>query len=207
LNLLNRFAAMVLSLRDRIQILRLRQQIARIKLRNYDLLSENVVGLRRALETQQRQVEDLQSQLEQHVAQIENLRAEYSALQLRQAQSGSTTAHDERLSLFKRLQVIATQLPTMRAALESGADLKAHDVIDMLRPFDQMLMDLDFQRIGDAGQEADYNPTRHKAVGRGAASINAEDRVRVRYVGYLYQGDVVCKAEVTLLNQPETANR
>jgi molecular chaperone GrpE (heat shock protein) len=207
LNLLNRFAAMVLSIWDRIQVLRLRQKIAQIKLRNYDLLSENVVGLRRALETQQRQVEDLQSQLEQHIAHIESLRGEYSALQLRQAESGSTTANDERLSLFRRLQMIATQLPTMRAALESGADLKAHDVIEMLRPFDQMLMDLGFEQIGDAGQEADYNPTRHKAVGRGASSINPEDKVRVRYVGYLYQGDVVCKAEVTLLNQPEAANR
>src|SRR5689334_9882472 len=100
--------------------MRLRREITRIKLQNYDLLAENVVGLRRALETQQRQVEELQSQLEQHVAQIEQLRGEYSALQLRQAQSGSTTTRDERLSLFKRLQVIATQLPTMRAALENG---------------------------------------------------------------------------------------
>jgi hypothetical protein len=200
-------AAMLQSLWDRIQIFRLRRKIAQLKLANYDLLAENVVGLRRALETQQRQAEDLQNELERRDGQIVQLREEYGALQARQVASGSATTRDERLGLFRRLQVIATQLPTMRAALENGADLRAQDVLEMLRPLDQMLLDLGFERIGDAGTEVAFNPTRHKPVGRGAASIIVDDKVRIRYVGYLYQGDVVCKAEVTLVDQPEAAQR
>jgi molecular chaperone GrpE (heat shock protein) len=171
------------------------------KLRDYDLLEDNARGLRRALETQERVGEDLRAQLEERDTRIEKLRGEYAALQERQAQRGEESAHAERLALFKRLRPIATQLPTLRAAINDGADITAHDVIDLLSPLDQTLHDLGFEVIGEAGAQVSYDPQRHKAVGREAHSVAPGDTVRVRYVGYLYDDKVVCKAEVTQVRQ------
>lgn len=197
------FARLIAEARDRLAIRRLRQEIVRIKARNYDLLAENVVGLRRAIDTQKRQVDELERQLVERDTQIVQLRQEYASLGARQSSSESTSQKDARLDIFRRLQGIATHLPTMRAALQEGADLRAQDVMDVLRPLDQMLADLGFEMIGEAGHETVYDPTRHRAVGQGAANISAQDPVRVRYVGYLYGGEVICKAEVTPIKQAE----
>lgn len=196
-------AGLVQLLRDRVAVFRLQREIDRLKLRNYDLLVDNLHGLRRALGTQRRAADELAAQLEQRSAQISELRKEYAALEARQNHMGASSVRDERLALFKRLQPVATQLPTLRAALADGANLSPRDVLDLLTPLDEMLRDLGFEQIGEAGTEVPYDPRKHRAVGRGARSIAPEAPVRVRYVGYVYDGEIVCKAEVTLAQQSE----
>jgi len=205
LNTLESLAASLTQLlRDRFAVLRLRQQIVRVKAQKYDLLAENAVGLRRALETQKRQVEELQRQLDESEQEIQRLRAEYVSLETRQSLAGSVSVRDERLAMFRNLQAMLTQLPTMQVAIEEGADIRAQDVLDLLRPLDQLLVDLGFERIGEAGKEVAFDPTRHKAVGRGAQSVIPADQVRIRFVGYIFDGEVACKAEVTLVERKES---
>ncbi len=180
-----------------VDVLRLRWQIARLKRRNYDALAETASGLRRALATKDRALDDAQHQIDARDAQIAKLRQEYAALDARLARSGVDLAEAERLALFRRLQPVVTQLPTLRAALDGGADLAARDVLDLLAPLDEMLADLGFERIGDAGVQTRFDPRRHQPVGQGARAIAPDDMVRVRYVGYIYHGDIVCKAQVT----------
>jgi molecular chaperone GrpE (heat shock protein) len=190
-------------LRDRVAIVRLRFEIARLKLNNYDRLVESNQGLRRALETQNRALDDLHRQLADREGQIKALQSEYTALEQRSSQSEAVSLADERLDIFKRIQSIATQLPTLRAAVASGAELTARDVLDLLAPLDEMLRDLGFEVIGEAGGQMSYDPTRHRPVGQGARSVAAGDVVKTRYVGYLHQGQVICKAEVIRVEQPE----
>jgi molecular chaperone GrpE (heat shock protein) len=180
-----------------VDVLRLRWQIARLKRRNYDALAETVSGLRRALATKDRALGDAQQQIDARDAQIAKLRQEYAALDGRLARFGADSAETERLALFRRLQPVVTQLPTLRAALDGGADLAARDVLDLLAPLDELLADLGFERIGDAGAQTRFDPQCHQPLGQGARAIVPEDMVRVRYVGYLYHGNVVCKAQVT----------
>jgi predicted RNase H-like nuclease (RuvC/YqgF family) len=78
---------LIQTLRDRIAILRLQREVNRLKLQNYGLAVDNLNGLRRALETQQRAAEDLNRQIEERDAQIAKLRAEYQALESRQAEA------------------------------------------------------------------------------------------------------------------------
>jgi molecular chaperone GrpE (heat shock protein) len=186
---------------DRINVILLRREIMRYKASQYDLLMDNVRGLRRAIETQKRAQDDLHKQIDQRDRQIEKLREEYVALEARRESEGKMSVCSERLALFKQLQSIATQLPTLRAAVENGADLKAGDVLDVVAPLDQVLVDLGFDRIGAAGTTLSYDPQRHKLVGRGARSTAPDDTVRVRYVGYMYGDEVICKAEVTRVEQ------
>jgi molecular chaperone GrpE (heat shock protein) len=196
-------SAIAQVIRDRVAIMVMRLEIARLKVKNYDRLAETVQGLRRALETQKRSLDDLHQQMDDKEAQIKMLQNEYAALQQSQSQSGRASQAADRLDVFKRLQSIAVQLPTLRAALADGGDLTARDVIDLLAPFDEMLRDFGFERIGEAGAQVPFDPTRHRPVGRGARSISSTDVVRVRYVGYLYRGEVVCKAEVAPVAQSE----
>jgi molecular chaperone GrpE (heat shock protein) len=191
---------------DRLAVVRLRRAIIYQKARNFDGLAENVIGLRRAIDTQVRQSDELECQLHERDAEIERLRQEYAALEARQYTSETASMRDMHLDMFKRLQGIATHLPTMQAALGEGADIRAQDVLALIKPLDQMLADLGFEMIGSAGQETSFDPTRHRAVGNGAQSINPNDKVRVRFVGYLYSGEVVCKAEVTPVKQAESVS-
>jgi TolA-binding protein len=201
---LERFlSAIAQVVRDRVAIMVMRFEIARLKVKNYDRLVETVQGLRRALETQKRALDDLHQQLDDKEAQIKILQNEYTALQQSQSQSEGASQAADRLDVFKRLQSIAVQLPTLRAAIAEGGDLTARDVLDLLAPFDEMLRDFGFERIGEAGAQVPFDSTRHRPVGRGARSISSTDVVRVRYVGYLYRGEVVCKAEVAPIAQSE----
>ncbi|GEM_PF-742582 len=196
---------LVESLVDQMAVFRLRLQIARLKAENYDRLAEVVIGLRQALETHKRAVSDLDAQIEERDKQIAQLRAEYASLQARQSEAGDIRAREERLNLFQRLRPVVTQLPTLRVALENGADIEGRDVVDLLGSIEAALHELGFESIAKPGMEVPYDPRRHKLVGRGARSASPGAPVRVRYVGYLYQGEVVCKAEVTPVGQAGAA--
>jgi molecular chaperone GrpE (heat shock protein) len=196
-------ASFVQIIRDRLAIVVMRLEISRLKLQDYDRLAETVHGLRRALDTQKRSLDDVHQQLDEKEGQIKKLQNEYVTLQQLQSQSEGASLAADRLDVFKRLQSIAVQLPTLRAAIDDGAGVAARDVLDLLAPFDEMLRDFGFEPIGEAGAQTPFDPTRHRPVGRGAHSVTPDDMVRVRYVGYLYNGQVLCKAEVTHIGQPE----
>lgn len=191
---------------DWLAALRLRREVTRWRARSYEDCVETVQGLRRAMETQRRVQGDLRQQLAVRDVQAANLRAEYAALQNHLASAESATAKTERLALFRQLQPVLVQLPTMRAAVESGADLTARDVLELLAPLDQLVEDLGLACIGEAGQETTYDPRLHRAVGRGAGSTQPGDRVGVRYVGFGLDGEVIAKAEVTRLAPGGGAN-
>lgn len=185
------------ALRDGLAARRLRVEVTREKARSYNVCAETVHGLRRALDTQQRAQDDLRRELAARDEQIEGLRAEYAVLEGRLHSAGAESARTGRLALFRDLQPVLVQLPTMRAAVEQGADLAAADVLDMLAPLDQLVVDLGFECIGEAGEETPFDPHLHRVVGREAGDIADGDPVRVRYVGYRLDGEIVAKAEVT----------
>lgn len=193
-------------IRDRIEITRLQQEIKELKAQAYDRLAAAVIGLRRAIETQERVVEDMQTQLEQRDRQIEKLREEYAQLTSKGDSNSAEARQAERLAWFKKLQPMLTQLPTIRSAVESeGADVSARDVLNVVALLDQVLADMAFEPIGAAGEFVEFDPTRHKPVGRGARDIEPNESVRVRYIGFMYQGEILTKAEVTKIEQPEQA--
>ncbi|NDJ54674.1 MAG: nucleotide exchange factor GrpE [Chloroflexi bacterium] len=185
------------SLPDRAAIVRLRRQIAAEKAARFDSLLERARGLQRALETYERVQADLHRQLEERDQQVEKLREEYNGLRNRNQANSASSTKSERLIFFDKLKTVMTQLPTMHKAVENGADLSARDVLALLAPLQDAFGELGFSAIGEAGGETEFDPTRHKAVGRKAAEVGTGDPVRVRYVGYLYSDEVVTKAEVT----------
>lgn len=187
---------------EAIRVAALRVLIRREKVRRYDALAETVGGLRRALRTQRRGHDELRSQLDRKDAELARLRGEYVALRGEIDGAAAEAARMERLNLFLRAQPVLIQLPTVQAALDGGADLPAGDLAALLAPFEEVFADLGFERIGEAGRGAAFDPRLHRAVGQGAGYLRPDERVRVRYVGYMLDGEIICKAEVT----PATAS-
>lgn len=193
------FAGLFELLEHRLDLLRLQRPTIRRRLQDYENMADNLQGLRRALETQERVIENLQQQSAAQNALVDKLREEYVALERRQAEQAEALVHAERIAVFRRLQPVVTQLPAMRAALNDGADIPAGAVLDLLSPLDQMLEDFGFERIGEVGTQVAFDPTRHRVTGQGGKQVQPGLPVRVRYVGYLRHGEVICKAEAARL--------
>jgi molecular chaperone GrpE (heat shock protein) len=191
----------------RIRLWQLRREVSRTKALRFDWLAAKYAELLRAYDRQGRAMRDLTEQLQRRDEKIKRMREEYAGLQARQVESRETVIRDERLAMFKRLQALVTQLPSLRAAGDQGTPPSGQDVLNMLHPLDEMLRDEGFEVIGgEVGEELPYDPLRHKPVGRGARSVAPGDVVRVRFVGYAYQGEIVSKAEVTLVSQTQPTN-
>jgi molecular chaperone GrpE (heat shock protein) len=188
---------------DHIYTIRLRYLVRREKAVRYDQLSDNIVGLRQVIDTQDRVLEDLMQQLSARDTEIATLREEYARLVADQALRTAASNKSDRLAFFARVKPLAIQLPTIRAAMESGAELSTQNVLDVLAPFEEILCELGFEPIGRAGEICVYDPQRHKAVGQAAQAMTTEQPVRVRYVGYSYEGEVVEKAEVARIAKSE----
>ena len=183
-------------LRRPLSIIFLRQAVNHAKIRDYDSLVERTQGLRCALTTQQRAYDAILELLNERDAQLVRLRQEYMAFEERMTHIESATRQGEHLAMFMRLQSILTQLPTIKAEISDGADVSAKDVLELLRPLDNLLTDYGFEMIGQAEAECRYNPNHHRVVDQGTHLIVPDDPVRVRYVGFTHNGDVICKAEV-----------
>jgi molecular chaperone GrpE len=182
---------------ETVRVALLHVRVRREKARAYDAAVETIEGLRRALRTQRRGHDALRRQLDEKDAELARLRGEYAALKRERADTATEAARMERLELFRRLQPVLVQLPTAHAALADGVDLSAADFAALLAPLEEAFADLGFERIGEAGRGAAFDPRLHRAVGQGAAGLRPDEQVRVRYVGYRIGGEIVCKAEVT----------
>ncbi len=186
--------AVVSLIKEWIGVVGLRREVTRLKARRYDELLISTVGLRRALKTQRRAYTDLLEQLRSREAEIEKLK---QALADRAA-SREPAANDGHLTLFRRFRSMLTQLPTIEAEVNNGANVQAGDVLAILSPLDEWLEESGIIPIGQVGEETGFDPTVHRAVGRGARSITAGDRINVKYVGYRLDSEVLTKAQVTL---------
>lgn len=174
-------------------------------LAGYDTLVANLNGMRQALDTQQRALDDAHRQLDSQREQMKKLQQEYAQLEGRRTVSASGGNDAALQDVFRRLQTAAVQLPTLRSALAAGAQLSAADVLGVVAPLEVMLRDLGFEPIGEANQTVAFDPVLHQATGtQGAAPVSGES-VRIRYVGYRYKGQILCRAEVTRLEQVESA--
>ena len=182
---------------DALAIAQLELEVNLRKLADYDRLTASLTALRNAISTSERNVDDMAAQLKARDERIKKLQDEYKALQARKGSDIQASAQDERLALFKKLEPLATQLPALLQSVKEGAAVSAGDVSALLTPLAQALADMGFEPIGQAGDEVRFDKTRHRAVGTGARSVKEGDAVRVRYVGYTHEGNVVVKAHVT----------
>jgi molecular chaperone GrpE (heat shock protein) len=192
-------------IKDRVTIWWLRRKIILAKAARYDDLVESMVGLRRAIATYKHMTASLQTDLETSRLEANTLRSEYFALKSRISGREQTAIRTERLAFLRRILPVVVQIPTINHAVSSGVSLLTKDVLEVLRPLDQMLTDMRFERIGEVGQELPFDPTRHHLMEDESSSSQLYERVIVRFVGYIYENEVLAKAEVTGVSELEVA--
>lgn len=175
----------------------------REKLKSYDLLESNISGLRNALETQQRALDDAHQRLTANEEKARKLQQEYAQLQGKATQAASNDNEALLIDLFRRLQPVAVQLPTVRASIGGGAQVSGRDVLGLVAPIEAMLRDLGFETIGEVNQNVSFDPRLHQSTGQQSPSHG--ETVRVRYVGYRFKDQILCRAEVARDIQTETA--
>lgn len=186
----------------------LRCQVSYFKAKDYDRLAENLSGLREALETIKRSSEDMSLQLSARDNTILRLQTEYQ--QLREDIAAQKAADKDAilLDLFSRVRLTLVQAPSLRLAVRSGKAVTAQDILDVYALVEQVFTEVGFEKIGDAGDIVEFDPQLYAIAGPAAQSISPGDKVRIRYVGYRYNGRIVCKAEAAInLDKESTPNK
>jgi molecular chaperone GrpE (heat shock protein) len=188
----------------RITLPRLITAAERVRLKDYDALGSNVAGLQQALATQQRALDEAHRQLDSRREEAKRLQTDYLALVQRLEQTATAGSESTMLDVYSRLQSVIVQLPTLRSSVAEGAPVSAADVLGVVAPLEEMFRDFGFEMIGEANQELAFDPRYHHLAGDQTAP-HAGERVRVTYVGYRFEGRVLCRAEVTRVEQKLSA--
>lgn len=180
--------------RDISTMLMLRLAVNRSRRGMYDSLAQELTEARAVLASQLRIQDDLVNRLRERDSEIQRLRDEYELLSARFTNSEAEASHAERLRLFREMQNVLSQLPSIDHALKHGARLNARDVLDMVAPILTLFIEEGFQPIGAAGQQVSFDPRLHRLAGGEPVSAGAD--VCIQYIGFTFEGDVLLKAEV-----------
>jgi len=183
------FKLLIQALRDGLAILPLSWQVAYLKLRAFDRLLDDLSASRENAHALGRTVRRLTRQVGEREAQIATLET--------QKPLASASVREAQLAAFKHLRPIATQLPSLRASIRGGKNVSAEEILELLAPLYDALSEMGFEPLGAPGETVAFDPTHHRAVGKGARDIKPGDAVNVQAIGYTHGGETVYKAQVT----------
>ena len=93
------------------------------------------------------------------------------------------------------VESLILQLPTAAFAAEKNPTAPAVRLLPLLKPLDQLLTSWDVERIGEVGQEIEFNPHHHHWMGN-AVMPAPGSVVKVRYVGYFHGDRLLHRAKV-----------
>ncbi|AFY72713.1 hypothetical protein Syn7502_00559 [Synechococcus sp. PCC 7502] len=95
-----------------------------------------------------------------------------------------------------KLESMLLQLPTAAYAITKNPDLPARNLLALFRPLENLLRDWGIEAIAAVGIEIEYNPQLHQPMD-GSESVQAGDRVLVRYTGYRWGDRLLYRARVS----------
>ena len=81
-------------------------------------------------------------------------------------------------------------------AAQRNPQLAAAKLLPLLRPIDILLTEWGVEILGRVGEELRYDPTLHQSMESGVL-IQTGDRIRVRFSGYRYRGNLLHRAKVS----------
>ncbi len=81
-------------------------------------------------------------------------------------------------------------------AAQRNPQLAAAKLLPLLRPIDILLTEWGVEILGRVGEELRYDPTLHQSMESGMP-IQTGDRIRVRFSGYRYKGNLLHRAKVS----------
>lgn len=125
---------------------------------------------------------------------VTDLLREFSPLELPPFPNRAATAETIHRAALETLETWLRQWPTVVAAIAKNPDLPASRLVPLLKPLENLLTEWDVVAIATVGEELPFDPQWHQLL---EGQANPGDRVRVRYVGYCYQGKLLYRAQVS----------
>ncbi|MGB3613474.1 MAG: helix-turn-helix transcriptional regulator [Elainellaceae cyanobacterium] len=112
---------------------------------------------------------------------------------------GTTASESERQQGFQHtsLQILESwllQWPTAAHAAQANDHIPAARLVPLVAPVNQLLQSWGVTTIGEVGQEVAYAPQVHQIM---SGHAQPGDPVRIRYVGYRHQGNLLHRAKVS----------
>jgi molecular chaperone GrpE (heat shock protein) len=123
-------------------------------------------------------------------------RQEYDRLQAQLHQQQETITKDIQRHSLDTLESLLVQLPTALYAAEQNPQLSAKSLAPLLTPLHRLLQQWGVEPIAAVGDQIPYDPQHHQLID---SSAEPGDLVRVRYVGYRWQGNLLHRSQVSLV--------
>ena len=153
-----------------------------------------------ALESLQKEHQDLKRQLEQQqeqLAALESLQQEYQRLQRQIEEQKESLNQEFQQESLQILESWLLQWPTAIAIVQKNPQLPAERILPLMKPVKQLVQKWGLKEIASVGEEVPYNPRQHELI-KGISEIG--DPVKVRYVGYKQGDKLLYRAKVSAID-------
>jgi molecular chaperone GrpE (heat shock protein) len=151
-------------------------------------------GVGGAADARSRQA-SLEMDLREKDEKIEQMKREYGSLEASRERAAAGAGQEQIEKLFRKLAGPLSNLSTLAALAESGKDVTAADMANLVRSVEKILAGAGLEPIGRAGQRAEFDIAAHQRMSGGA--VSAGTAVTVRIPGYKLGQKVLQKAMVS----------
>lgn len=159
-----------------------------------------VSALKGADKHESRTLAALRLQLEERNREVERVKKEY-ALQREQARlQGEQAVGDALEGIVRECAAPLATLAAMEARHRKQGDLHPPDLFRVVASLQTPLARRGMEQIGQVGEELSYDPALHQVLDN--ARLEPGDSVRIRFVGFRFNGKLVSKAQVGILQSP-----
>jgi hypothetical protein len=126
---------------------------------------------------------------------IAALKQECLNLRSQLEQQSETLAAEYRHATFQQLQSLLTQYKSVQQMVHAKPDLPARNLLALFTPLDNLLLSWDYEAIGSAWEQVEYNPQLHQPDN---SDIKEGESVYIRFIGYQDKnGHILVPAKVS----------
>lgn len=157
-------------------------------MQDYDLLKNEVEVLNRL-------IKEKDSELEKMEHKINAIKAEYKELKDSFSKQDEQVLKDEKIRVYKAISQLLINYPTAKNKVEENPELKAKNLLGMMKPLDKLIEYFNLETIGNVGEEVTYDERLHLPA---SSNINIDEanKVKIKFVGYKTDDIILDKAKV-----------
>lgn len=154
------------------------------------ILENEIRNLRQLLEDKDTQVQDMSKN-------IQTMEKEYERLQAQLSGNLTDALDDQKIAVYKSISQLLINYPMAVKKVRTNPEIKAKDMMGMLKPLENFLEFLGVDAIGCPGQIVKYNERLHVPS---RLEFHYEDgqEVVIKSIGYMLGEKVLDKARVQM---------
>ena len=140
-------------------------------------------------------LEHKENELRERNEVIANMKKEYKTLRESSESAAQYAVIQERLRIYQSVSQLLINYPTAQKRVALHPDLKAKDLMGMLKPLDKMMGEMELQAIGEPDEIVPFDPALHIPA-QMDAKFEEKMPVTILFRGYRMQDNLLDKAKV-----------